>query len=171
MGRNYPEGEIRLAGLTDKQREVLDLLLQHKTSKEIARTLRISPHTVDQRVQFAKEKLGATTRSEVAVAYRRLVEIYGQMTYEDSPVSQSAFDGDEDGGTRDPLTELNPPERTQPERQMQPASDYRVVPELFEGRWGTLMRLGAIIMIAVFLTILVLGGLAMFSQLSEMMAS
>lgn len=44
-----------LQGLTRKQRQVLDLLIEHKTSKEIARRLSISPHTVDQRTQFAKD--------------------------------------------------------------------------------------------------------------------
>ena len=43
--------------------------------------------------------------------------------------------------------------------------------QLFEGRYGTLIRLGAIIAIAVFLVILVLGGLAILSQLSELMAA
>src|SRR6478752_3465006 len=65
MGREHSEMEFMLAGLTAKQREVLDLLIEHKTSKEIARELGISPHTVDQRIQFAKEKLGASSRSEV----------------------------------------------------------------------------------------------------------
>ena len=46
-----------------------------------------------------------------------------------------------------------------------------MVPEWFDGRYGTLVRLSAIIAIAVFLVILVLGGLAIFSQLSEMMAA
>jgi hypothetical protein len=64
---------------------VLDLLIEHKTSKEIARELGISPHTVDQRIQFAKEKLGANSRSEVAQLYRQLVEICGQLTYQDFP--------------------------------------------------------------------------------------
>ena len=47
MGREHSEIEFTLAGLTAKQREVLDLLIEHKTSKEIARELGISPHTVD----------------------------------------------------------------------------------------------------------------------------
>ena len=39
MGREHSEIEFMLAGLTAKQREVLDLLIEHKTSKEIAREL------------------------------------------------------------------------------------------------------------------------------------
>src|SRR6188768_4307779 len=81
MGREHSEIEFMLAGLTAKQREVLDLLIEHKTSKEIARALGISPHTVDQRIFFAREKLGVTSRGEVAVAYRRLVGVSGRTTY------------------------------------------------------------------------------------------
>lgn len=43
-----------LVELTAKQREVLDLLIQHMTSKEISRQLGISPHTVDQRIMLAR---------------------------------------------------------------------------------------------------------------------
>src|SRR5687767_15718396 len=81
MGGDDEGGAAGLAGLTDKQREVLDLLIEHKTSKEIARTLGISPHTVDQRIFFAKEKLGAASRNEAAAAYRRLIAVSGRMTY------------------------------------------------------------------------------------------
>ena len=172
MGREHSEIEFMLAGLTAKQREVLDLLIEHKTSKEIARELGISPHTVDQRIQFAKEKLGASSRSEVALLYRRLIEICGQLTYEDSRIAASAEVADNGSGTQaGPLSALRRRERTYPDQPRETEADYPVVPELFEGRYGTLIRLGAIIAIAVFLVILVLGGLAIFSQLSEMMAT
>jgi DNA-binding CsgD family transcriptional regulator len=159
-------------GLTDKQREVLDLLIEHKTSKEIARLLGISPHTVDQRIFFAKEKLGAASRNEAAVAYRRLVAVSGRMTYEKSriaappPSTQSVS-----GLLAGQVLALTHPELSQPEGPALPELDFRVVPEWFDGRYGTLVRLGAIMAIAVFLVILVLGGLAIFSQLSEMMAA
>lgn len=161
-----------LAGLTAKQREVLDLLIEHKTSKEIARALGISPHTVDQRIQFAKEKLGASSRNEAALVYRRLLEICGQLTYEESHIAELARNPDTGIGTQEgPLTLQMHREWTRPGQPSDTVSDYPVVPELFEGRYGTLIRLGTIIAIAVFLVILVLGGLAIFSQLSELMAA
>ena len=171
MGREHSEIEFTLAGLTAKQREVLDLLIEHKTSKEIARELGISPHTVDQRIQFAKEKLGAASRSEVALLYRRLVEICGQLTYQDSRIAASPALAESGAGTQaGSLSVLRRRERAYPDQPRETEADYPVVPELFEGRYGTLIRLGAIIAIAVFLVILVLGGLAIFSQLSELMA-
>ena len=158
--------------LTAKQREVMDLLIEHKTSKEIARLLNISPHTVDQRIQFAKEKLGASSRNEAAAVYRRLVEICGQLTYEESHVAQFVPAADTGVGTQaGPFPALMRRGWSQTGQPLETESDYPVVPELFEGRYGTLIRLGAIIAIAVFLVILVLGGLAIFSQLSELMAA
>lgn len=167
MGREHSEGEIILSGLTAKQRQVLDLLIEHKTSKEIARHLGISPHTVDQRIQLAKEKLGAGNRNEAAALYRRLLEICGQMTYEESYVAGPWPVLDNPPGTQGPLPEFSSlRERARP---VEGPVTHQVVPELFEGRYGTLVRLAAIVVIAVFLVILVLGGLAILSQLSQLM--
>ena len=42
-----------LAQLTDGQRDCLRLVYRHMTSKDIARTLGVSPHTVDMRLRTA----------------------------------------------------------------------------------------------------------------------
>lgn len=164
------EGASVLGGLTDKQRQVLDLLIQHKTSKEIARRLSISPHTVDQRIQFAKDKLGARTRSEAAVAYRRLLETCGQMTYEDSGIAEAAVAFDHTGGPQGSLPDSSWLPRFRSRGADEPEADFLVGPGLLEGRYGTLLRLGAIFAIALFLVLVVLGGLAIFNQLSLLMA-
>lgn len=170
MGIEHFEGRLLLAELTPKQREVMDLLIEHKTSKEIGRELGISPHTVDQRIQFARAKLGARTRGEAAAVYRRLIETYGQMTYENSYLREPAPSREKADGTQGPLRDRSHPERAQPAQPVTEA-EKQIVPELFEGRYGTLVRLGAIVAIAMFLVIFVLGGLAIISQLSELMAS
>jgi len=149
---------------------VLDLLIEHKTSKEIARILRISPHTVDQRIQFAKDKLGAHSRSEAAMAYRRLREIYGQVTYEDSGIAVLAGPPQDGLVPQVPFQETLRGMRTQSIPSADTELDYAVVQELFEGRHGTLVRLGAIVAIAVLLVIVVVGGVAILSQLSLLMA-
>jgi DNA-binding CsgD family transcriptional regulator len=159
-----------LGGLTDKQRQVLDLLIQHKTSKEIARRLSISPHTVDQRIQFAKEKLGAHSRSEAAVLYRRLLETYEQTTYEESGIAEAGLASDEAAGPQGPLPVALLRQRFRSRPSDGPEADFQVVPESFDGRHGTLIRLGSIFAIALFLVLVVLGGLAMFNQLSQLMA-
>ena len=75
------KAHAKLASLTDKQRAVLDLLIQHKSSKEIARTLDISPYTVDQRLGGARQKLGASSRGEVARTYAALLSICDESAY------------------------------------------------------------------------------------------
>lgn len=59
--------------LTDKQCEALELVLQHMSSKEIAKQLGISPRAVDQRLDAVRSKLGAATRWKAARLYNGTV--------------------------------------------------------------------------------------------------
>lgn len=171
MGRMIV-GDKSLLDLTAKQREVMDLLIEHKTSKEIVRALGISPHTVDQRINFAKSKLGVASRGEAAVKYRRLVE----LLCEESIYEHSHLTADDDSADSAPANDaedrltVKHPERSQSDEGDRTEVDYRVVPEMFEGRHGTLFRLGAIAVFTVLLIFVALGGLAMFSQLSQLFA-
>lgn len=168
------ESDIRaqFSSLTGKQREVLDLLLAHKTSKEIARELGISPHTVDQRIQFAKGKLGVDSRGEVAVAYRRLLDAManGQgepsdpLAYEETRIAAEPAPVDIDRANDAVVEKVPTPE------QRAGAEDYRVAPDLFEGRNGTVMRLAGIAVLAVLLVFVALGSVMMFDQLSRSLA-
>ncbi|MDE2596769.1 MAG: helix-turn-helix transcriptional regulator [Sphingomonadales bacterium] len=162
-----PPGPNPLLALTDKQREVLDLLLEHKTSKEISRLLGISPHTVDQRLMQARAKLGVASRGEVANVYRQLKAVWENSAYQFSYMAENAYLLDSLHGT-----ERMGPETDQPpavDSGGNPVLDFRVGSELFEGRWGTLARLGAIVALALFLVLLVLGGVSMFVSLSRLM--
>ena len=55
--------------LTDKQRAVFDLLLQHYQSKEIALRLGLSPATVEERTRAARERYGGVSRTEAIRLY------------------------------------------------------------------------------------------------------
>ena len=66
--------------LTERQREVLDMVLAHKSSKEIAADLGISPNTVDQHIFTARDRLGVTTRRQLARVYAELTSTCGQTT-------------------------------------------------------------------------------------------
>lgn len=72
----------RWGRLTPKQRACLDLLVERKTSKQIARALGIAKVTVDQRIRAARDILGAPNRDEAAIIYARLKPIYDQMIYD-----------------------------------------------------------------------------------------
>jgi DNA-binding CsgD family transcriptional regulator len=52
--------------LTDGQRDCLRLVYNHMTSKDIARSLGVSPHTVDMRLRTAMKVLGVATRIDAA---------------------------------------------------------------------------------------------------------
>jgi len=56
----------RFARLSAGQLDCLRLVDQHLSSKEIATELRISPHTVDQRIRGALHILGVERRSQAA---------------------------------------------------------------------------------------------------------
>lgn len=178
-----------LVDLTAKQREVLDLLIEHKTSKEISRLLGISPHTVDQRIMLARAKLGVSSRGEVAQAYRRLMSTYEQPVYEDShigfpplpvasPVRDDVDVGTSAAGFGFPVHHAPGIESTNqaalagelaPSDKDDAAAYHHVLPEVFDGPNGTVLRLGYIGGITVFLILIVLGGLSMFVQLSTML--
>lgn len=67
----------RLARLSDGQRAVLALVAQYKSSKEIARILAISPHTVDQRLKRVQAILGVASRFDAARVYTAATQVPG----------------------------------------------------------------------------------------------
>jgi DNA-binding CsgD family transcriptional regulator len=71
----------RVARLTAGQRECLYLVDDHATSKEIARQLGISRHTVDARLRGAIQTLGVSSRREAAVIYRAAMQAEGYQPF------------------------------------------------------------------------------------------
>jgi DNA-binding CsgD family transcriptional regulator len=65
-----------VAALPEHQRICLRKVLEHKSSKEIAIELSISPHTVDQRLKGAMQILGVSSR---VAAARLLAEHEGSL--------------------------------------------------------------------------------------------
>ncbi len=78
---NPPEGGAiaqRVARLTPGQFDCLRLVDEHLSSKEIAVRLKISPHTVDQRIRQSLQILGVERRAQAA----RLVAQHGGEAYQ-----------------------------------------------------------------------------------------
>ncbi len=69
----------RISKLTEPQRICLRMVLMHLSSKDIARELGISPHTVDQRLRMAIQALGVANRFEAA---RILARFESQAPYQ-----------------------------------------------------------------------------------------
>jgi DNA-binding CsgD family transcriptional regulator len=73
IGEKRPRGARRgLAGLSQRELEVMRLVGQGQTSREIAGQLFLSPRTVEMYVSGSMQKLGCRTRAE---AVRRLSEL------------------------------------------------------------------------------------------------
>jgi DNA-binding NarL/FixJ family response regulator len=67
-----PSDELDRAGLTERQLEVLSLLGEGKSNKEIARTLQLSENTVKIHVRDVLKALGVNNRTKAAMLAREL---------------------------------------------------------------------------------------------------
>lgn len=76
------EIEKRVARLTQGQLDCLCLVAEHLSSKEIAVELRISPHTVDQRIRGALAVLGVDRRAQAARIVARYCEPYQRLIHQ-----------------------------------------------------------------------------------------
>lgn len=68
MARNTDKND-EFDFITDKQAEVLDLLANHRTSKEMAHTLGLSETAVNRRIEAVRQRLGGISRPELARRY------------------------------------------------------------------------------------------------------
>ena len=75
--------------LSAGQRDCLRLVYQHKSSKEIARELDISPHTVDQRLRVAMRKLGVNNRKKAALMFATASDdtVYQSLRYQSPQIA------------------------------------------------------------------------------------
>ncbi|MFN3620305.1 helix-turn-helix transcriptional regulator [Sphingorhabdus sp.] len=83
--------------LTEGQKACLRLVVQHHTSKEIARKLGISRYTVDQRLDAARRKLRASSRKEAAIIFaaHEMQPISEQLVYEAFALDAARLDTNE----------------------------------------------------------------------------
>ncbi len=113
---NQPDDPV--AHLTDGQRDCLRLVYRHMKSKDIARILGVSPHTVDMRLRTAMKTLAVASRIDAA---RMLVhsegapEAYQSLIYhapELAGLAESAeMDAPASRGSDDQATGLSGPDR------------------------------------------------------------
>jgi DNA-binding CsgD family transcriptional regulator len=102
-GGNY-DPVAAVARLSPGQIECLLLVDRHHSSKEIAVRLGISPHTVDQRIRGALEKLGVERRGEaarlVAAAISPEDETYQRLIHQPSHIDPASHQGHQDSTVR-----------------------------------------------------------------------
>lgn len=137
--------ELCLDHLTENERVVLDGLLAHKKSKQIARDLDISISAAEERIRSARQKLGAADRSTAIRIYATLraehrVSVPSFQGVEELPIHPDELVRELRGG---PRFELNDAQDWAgfSEANRQP----RTLLETFDGKFGWLGRLLLII--------------------------
>lgn len=169
----YQVGEAQglLTSLTEKQREVLDLVLRHKSSKEIARALQISPYTVDQRIASARQKTGSASRGELARNYSLLLEICEETAYEFPYVDSSAEPDQtlEQDLTRDPVFTLSDVAVIDMRPPWKPQPYSKVGLEALDNRFGIFGRVLAIFGLSALIALMFLALVAIAETLTKLL--
>ena len=158
--------------LTPRERECLRLVSGHLSSKEIARQLAISQHTVDGHLDEARRKLGAATRRD---AVRILVDSEGghdtppNSGGQNQPASAALGDFPPPSGGQNPRLGGGPAAAFADEHELRPtnlfrrAAGYELTPP---------QRLAAIVVIATLsalVLMLLLAGAHQFTFLIQRM--
>ncbi len=158
-----------LASLTEKQRDVLNLLVQHKSSKEIARTLGISPYTVDQRIGAARRKFGVSRRGEVARTYGQLCGLCDESAYQIPYIANLDFEDESDVQAKDmePTFTFSDTVALQHSAPWEVSSDPASGLEAYDNRFGKSGRALAILILAAVLALTLLAMVSMAKTLSE----
>lgn len=99
------EQTAALDGLTDKQKEVLALVAEGMTSKEIARKLGISESAVNQRIEVIRQRLGGLPRTQIARLYRRMSTVTFTVPPSNSVTGKSIQLQPDGMGEQHPATE------------------------------------------------------------------
>ena len=157
-----------LGRLTDKEREVLDLLVVPNSNKEIARHLELSSATVEKRLRTVRDKLGARDRNDTARAYKALTAGLGKPVGGFSDLSDDRADDQTDpwAGNESATLKLQDAAMFDRHAPWQPASVRSSGLEdlLDRARPGT--RLALAVGIAVGLALLALAGFAIVWAIS-----
>ncbi|SFG14363.1 regulatory protein, luxR family [Novosphingobium sp. CF614] len=170
MSEQIPPIEL-LESLTLKQAEVLDLLVMHRTTKEIARELGIAPNTVDQRINAVREKWGTANRKDTARRYAQLLEQCGKTTCGLSRVdldSQDIEDGDQDLPA-DPVFVLSDTASMRRHPDWFDGENVRPTGlEAFDARFGRGGRVAAIFVLALIMAMTLASVLAIANALGKL---
>ena len=95
-----------LAKLSDKDREVLDLVIDHRSNKEVANLLDLAEVTIEGRLRSVRAKLGTRGRNDTARLYSALCEGQGKTLKGFSGINEgdwACLGSDRDEPVRPPL--------------------------------------------------------------------
>ena len=157
------------AGVTEKQREVLDLLLEQRTTKEMAHSLGVSPSAIDQRIDALRRRAGDVTRAELTRLWRdHRSGTCDRIPYENSqlpphPAALHLTPQDAERGIFrfDDVAGFAP---SAPWNSHEPL----VVPEALDGSDATPQRIWLAVKIAVGIVLVLLVGLAVSGEMASL---
>ena len=155
-----------LSGLTPKQVEVLDRLLQHKTTKQIARELNIAPNTVDNRIVAVRDKWRTSDRKATARVYAQLLATCEKSSSGFSPL-------DADAGPDEELFSDLPGSPIFAVSDVHTFEHFSAINgkwtglEALDARFGKLGRVGAIVVLALMLAVTIISSLAIAAALGR----
>lgn len=175
MGRTAVSEDVlaleTLESLTVKQVEVLDRLVMHRTTKEIARELSIAPNTVDQRINAVRDKWGTLNRKDTARRYAQLLELCGKTPCGFSRLDDGGGDVDDSGQDLpvDPVFVLSDASAFSRHADWYDDMDVRPVGlEAFDARFGRVGRVAAVLMLALIMAMTLASSLAIADALERL---
>jgi DNA-binding CsgD family transcriptional regulator len=151
MQTNSPD-PVRLAKLSEGQKACLRLVYAHMSSKDIARDLGISPHTVDARLRAAIHTLGVATRVEAArqLATAEAAAPYQSSVYQSphvaaAPASDMLVPGNDTGKRdgRDDIYRRAAAGAPRPQRVAEAVAAFDAAPAVWPGPASPSTRLRA----------------------------
>jgi DNA-binding CsgD family transcriptional regulator len=163
-----------VSALTDKQREVLALLGEGRTGKEIANTLCISESAVIQRIETVRSKFDGATRQELGRIWREhgepvangaCKELTGKSFELLSEQNEYQSRGQDDAAR---AVEFADSALFNAKAPWQDRLEPRIVPEVLDGENATIFRWVYAVAAAVGLVILMLILLAVADALGNM---
>jgi DNA-binding CsgD family transcriptional regulator len=142
-----------IENLSAAQVETLRHVFAHRSSKEIARIMGVSPHTVDERVRRAIKALGVSSRVEAArIVEAASPEPYQPLIYQSPQLGTAALTFDKGvpppgNGTLSPIISLGYPFPTKGRPQNTHGLRERML-------WPILIAFGTIMAFAALYTVL-----------------
>lgn len=160
-----------LPQLTEKQREVLALVADNRTSKEIAALLGISESAVNQRIEMIRGRLGGIPRGELARLYRQELDSFQRIsatfppTWQKIQLPDQASEG-KGGGTES----ISPPSSFGSqigESQARDGSQLSPVMLPGESSWLTRDTRGTALVRGVAITAIIITGMAIAALITQ----
>ena len=161
-----------LGQLTPKQVDCLKLVLLHRTSKQIARTLGISRYTVDQRLDAARRILNTNTRLDAAAKYAELKALSEPFVYDSFGMASSGLGGATKAQAfGEPVVRFEEAAAIRFQPPWETSYSERQSPTAALVKGDLTRRVGILVGLTLAMMVVVIVGLAMFASLSQVMRS